>query len=269
MMKIVFLPLFVCVLAFACSRTTQDPGLVVHATFDTDARDSGPNQFHGELKGAVIEKESVVGTGAVYMDGVDDYVEFPSGEVYFNGDYSIGIWCKFQSARVWSRILDFNQDRPSSGNSVTWLIGRPGNTENNMWFDQWVIYDSVAVESILNIRESDPANAYLMYDVIPDEWAHYVVTYDSGHENSLGMQVNTKGEQVPLEGLVTLYVNGTKISTSEYCLRPRNIPTVANWLGRSRFDPDPYYHGYMDDFRVYNRVLTPEEISDLYELKNN
>ena len=243
-------------------------GLILHIDFENDASDRSLNQYHGILHGAVITNDAAVGNQAVYLDGVDAYVAFPENQVYFSGDYSINIWCKMESLALWSRILDFNQDKPMSGNAVTWLIGRPAEgTTGNLWLDQWVIHNDIAVESILNQRAT-PADAYLNYNVAENEWLHLVVIYDSAAENPLGLQQNTKGEDVPLEGVVTLYVNGEKKGVNIHCLKPQPRPTSANWLGRSRFAPDPYYKGWMDDFRIYNRVLTEKEIHDLFQLRN-
>lgn len=147
-------------------------GLVVYTPFDADGRDAGPNQYNARLVGATISLESAVDSGAVFFDGKDNYVEFPENKVYFTGNYSISIWCKMLSADLWSRILDFNQDKPQSGNAVTWLVGRSPKTLNNMWFDQWVMYDGKAVESIVDIMQQNPANAYLNYDIVVGEWAH-------------------------------------------------------------------------------------------------
>jgi len=244
-------------------------GLVIHSTFDKDAADLSQNHFNGKLKGASISKEGIIGDGCVYFNGKDSYVEYPRNKVYFNGDYSISIWCKMVTADLWVRILDFNQDKPQVGNSVTWLIGRSHQQgTHDMWFDQWVTYKGIAVESIPDIMQQNPANAYLHYNIVPNEWAHYVITYNSKAKNPNGIVKNRKGEEVPLEGIVTLYVNGKKVGTNDFCLKPQNAPTLANWLGRSRFAPDPYYNGYMDDFRIYNRILSPKEIQKLYSLKN-
>ena len=36
---------------------------------------------------------------------------------------------------------------------------------------------------------------------------------------------------------------------------------VVNYLGRSQFNADPYFSGYLDDVRIYNRALTASDIS--------
>jgi len=38
--------------------------------------------------------------------------------------------------------------------------------------------------------------------------------------------------------------------------------TTQNWLGKSQW-PDPYFSGSLDDFRIYNRVLSQPEIGQL------
>jgi len=253
---------------FYAQENTLREGLVLYADFEGDASDRSPNQYNGVLHGAIITNDAVVGKQAVYLDGKDDYIAFPENNIYFSGDYAISVWCKMESLDLWSRILDFNQDKPMSGNAVTWLIGRPAKgTEGNLWLDQWVMHNGIAVESILNQRAT-PADAYLNYNIVENEWLHLVVVYNSATENPLGMQKNTKGEDVPLEGMVTLYVNGEKKGVNVHCLKPQSVATVANWLGRSRFSPDPYYKGWMDDFRIYNRVLSEDDIRDLYNLRN-
>ena len=256
------------IFSIAAQESLSPQGLVLHVDFEGNASDRSPNRYNGILNGATLVNDAAVGNHSVYFDGKDDYVAFPENKIYFSGDYSISVWCKFESLALWSRILDFNQEKPMSGNAVTWLIGRPANgTEGNLWFDQWVMHNDIAVESILNQRAS-PADAYLNYNIKTGEWIHLVVVYDSSFKNPLGMQKNTKGEDVPLEGGVTLYVNSESKEVNIHCLKPQPVPTIANWLGRSRFAPDPYYKGWMDDFRIYNKALTESEIQQLYNLRN-
>jgi hypothetical protein len=39
--------------------------------------------------------------------------------------------------------------------------------------------------------------------------------------------------------------------------------TNQNWLGRSQYPADPYFNGLIDDFRIYNGVLSPAQIAAL------
>lgn len=260
------IPAAVALLLAGCSSNSLKDGLVLYSDFEQGAADLSGNGHDGSLEGAVLTDDCAVGSHAVYFNGVDAYVSYPE-DIYFEGDYSISVWCKWEDCKLWNRIMDFNQDTPMSGNALTWLIGRPArDTQNNLWFDQWVFYDGIAVESILSQRNM-PADAYLEYNVTLDQWNHYVIVYDSTAENPNGLSVNSKGENVPYEGVVRLYVDGKLVGTNTHCLKPQHAATTANWLGRSRFAPDPYFKGWMDEFRIYDRCLDEAEITELYNLK--
>jgi uncharacterized protein len=48
-------------------------------------------------------------------------------------------------------------------------------------------------------------------------------------------------------------------------LTPMSLGTTnQNWLGRSQYSYNPYMAGQIDNLRIYNRALTPTEVSDLY-----
>lgn len=61
---------------------------------------------------------------------------------------------------------------------------------------------------------------------------------------------------------VTLYVNGEETAKSTSMnIRPDDIRPIQNYIGRSQFNADPLLKAYIDDFRIYNYALTPEEIA--------
>ncbi len=39
--------------------------------------------------------------------------------------------------------------------------------------------------------------------------------------------------------------------------------TANDWIGRSEFTKDPFFDGAVDEFRIYDRALSPEEIQAL------
>jgi hypothetical protein len=67
----------------------------------------------------------------------------------------------------------------------------------------------------------------------------------------------------------TLYIDGVVAATNKsMTLHLSDVGTTTqNWLGRSPFTDDPYFSGSLDDFRMYKRALSPEEIADLMALR--
>jgi hypothetical protein len=66
-----------------------------------------------------------------------------------------------------------------------------------------------------------------------------------------------------------IYVNGIlKSTTSGYY--PLTSVTRSNcYIGRSAWNSDGYYNGYIDDFRIYNRVLTAADVLNIYTYTND
>ncbi len=62
---------------------------------------------------------------------------------------------------------------------------------------------------------------------------------------------------------VWLYKNGKQVAYSDNMqVNPSEMAQKNNWLGRSTWD-DPDYKGTFDEFKVYNAVLTANEIKDI------
>ena len=60
---------------------------------------------------------------------------------------------------------------------------------------------------------------------------------------------------------VVLYVDGKEVARStDMKIRPSDIRPAINYIGCSQFSVDPLLNGYVDDFRIYNYALTPEEV---------
>ena len=75
-----------------------------------------------------------------------------------------------------------------------------------------------------------------------DKWTHIAITYDA------------------TSFIATIYVNGTSSGSANL---------INNYSGNTDFRimndfTSQYYRGYIDDFQLYNRVLTSSEVSELY-----
>ncbi len=66
------------------------------------------------------------------------------------------------------------------------------------------------------------------------------------------------------KGTAKLYVNGALKSTSNsITIKPSDFQPTVNYIGKSQF-ADPLFNGMIDEFRVYNRVLSDAEIGAVY-----
>jgi hypothetical protein len=64
---------------------------------------------------------------------------------------------------------------------------------------------------------------------------------------------------------LAIYVDGRSVATSaSVTLRPADMgKTVYDYIGRSNYTWDPYLDGAVDEFRIYNRALSPADIAAL------
>jgi hypothetical protein len=53
------------------------------------------------------------------------------------------------------------------------------------------------------------------------------------------------------------------VALASITIDPAAIAQTANYLGDSQFTADPPFAGALDDFRIYNRGLTPSEVAEL------
>ncbi|MBQ3462363.1 MAG: carbohydrate binding domain-containing protein [Clostridia bacterium] len=77
------------------------------------------------------------------------------------------------------------------------------------------------------------------------EWVHYAVTYD--------------------KGTINYYRNGRLLYTkSNLSIKPSDIKNELNYIGKSHYDADAYLSAVVDDFRVYDKALTADEIGAVF-----
>ena len=135
---------------------------------------------------------------ALQFDGVDDYVQLPSG-VASSADITVAAWVHWDGGGDWQRIFDFGNDTDS------YMFLTPKSGDNTMRFA--ITEASNGAEQML---ETDPLPT--------DEWVHLAVTLGG----------NT--------GI--LYVNGEPQVAGQILLNPTDFNPVNNYIGQSQWpDP--------------------------------
>ncbi len=175
------------------------------------------------LHGGAELGEGKTGNGLV-LDGVDDCAVLPNA--ISSESMTISAWYKPSKLNVWGRLFDIGRD-----SSLNFFFapysGGAARTE---------------IKSYGGTATMDSAeNAKV------DEWRHYTVTIDetsmSLYEN--GRLVNTKAD----------LSNDLKSFTYSY-----NYREFSNYIGKSHYESDGYLAGTVDDFKIYDGILSESEI---------
>jgi len=217
---------FVTTSVFAVDLTS---GLKLHYTFDdvdgTAVTDASGNGYSATLMGAATILEGKTGN-AVNLTNVEDYVLMPEGVLADVTDFTIACWINVNDLQYWGRVFDFG-----SGQDINTFMA-----PNDGKFKFVIKKDATVGEQALTATVA----------VTPGQWAHLAVT---GEYNEAG------------EGTVKFYVNGALAGTSTtFTSTPASMGvTTQNYLGKSQY-PDPTINGKIDDFRVYTRALTQEDM---------
>jgi hypothetical protein len=227
---------------FASSSLRADitSNLVLHYTFDNVTAGVVPDASGHSLDGMLMGAASTVaGYGAsgsaISLTNVADYVQLPNDVTSTLTDYTVACWVNLLSVNgtpdnYWGRIFDF-------GNG----------TATNMFLCPQNGYPYYAIKQSDETGEQS-CKSNLSFKA--NTWAHVAVT--------------CKFDETTGIGTMTMYMNGSPVATkSNVTITPASMgTTLQNYIGKSQYN-DPSINGLIDDFRIYGRALTTEDIMNL------
>jgi type II secretory pathway pseudopilin PulG len=218
------------------SGSGTSSGTVGHWMLDetsgTTAADSSGNGNNGTLYGSPTYPTWVAGQigNALRFDGTNDYVSLPIGSVINSlTNCTIATWVNWSGNSTWQRIWDFG-----TGETVNMFLTPKNGSNNRLRF-------AITVSSWGGEEQTTgPA-------VLPSGWHHVTVTIDADNHTH------------------KLYLDGSPVAqNTSGSLDPSDLGnTNLNRLGRSQYSADPYFYGKLDDVRIYNFALSPEEVDEL------
>jgi len=225
---LVLTQILVCKEIFKSSSLSDS--LVAHYTFDGNANDMSPYGNNGIVYGATLTEDRFGNeNGAYYFDGIDNHILIPDSDVLtpFESKLSIGVW-----AKVYPKYNSYILYKGSNNYNREYAIG--------------MRTDSLASFQINNFG-GDGENQW----GVPSktefgglEWSFIVGVFDGW---------NCK-----------IYINGKLESTTN---RESVIGNYNSdlYIGTYGGDIGKYaINAAIDDIRIYNRVLTDNEIEYLY-----
>jgi len=210
----------------ATAKTKEGKALIAQYQFDKSMSDNSVNEMTASINNTPSYAASLLkksGTSALNLAAQSSYVEIPLSLTNLDA-MTIATWVRWSGKSSWERIFDF-------GNSTNQYMFLTPSNGSEMRF----VMKNNGDEQILSATKLS------------------TVTY-----RHLAVTIN------PLENgyvEVKLYLDGEEVASSDkFTIKPSDIAPVLNYIGRSQFDADKLFAGYIDDFRIYNYALNADEV---------
>lgn len=200
-------------------------GLVAEYLFAGSARDSSGKERHGKVAGAVwCEDRFGKPNSACYLDGKDDYIVVDPAPLLNEEAFTLSVWCCYDK-----------DVRCEGWHSA--IVSQDGHHGRRVFqlstFDESITFHRFLFEPELF------ASAPLRTGV----WYHIAATYE--------------------KGTFKLYRGGVQVGEQPGTLRPNAEEPL--YIGRkSTEEPYFFFHGKIDDLRIYDRALSEEEVKELF-----
>ncbi len=220
-----------------CSGTVSVPEPVVDLRFDrtywtnaaNDVLDSSSNQVHGTINDDLATFESGQICRAATFDGINDYIQTPGIDDYLRNTATLVFWVK----------------TTQTGNNTAWhapgIIGIEQNGRENDIF--WGIIDASGRIGFqkgngTRVQSSDPIN--------DDTWRQVAFSWDE----------QTGEAKVYIDGVLNQTANS---EAGEVTTNFSNIGQISNSYSEEQFT------GQLDEFTIYDKVLTAEQVKRIYD----
>ncbi|HVB02851.1 MAG TPA: LamG domain-containing protein [Chitinophagaceae bacterium] len=214
-------------------------GLLAYYPFTGNANDSSGNGNNGTVQGAILATDRFGNLNSAYQFGTNEniIVTTPSQSLNLVGSFSISTW--------------FYLDSLATSFNASMLLSKCYNEGNDGWTLGIWNPNHNFTSQIVNYQTNNQfnTNTYpgIAGIVSAQEWYNFVVTYNSQTQ------------------ILQYFINGQLVSS---------ISILFNTISNSRpitigyeFDQfgtyNDYFRGEIDDIRIYNRVLSSQEVQYL------
>ena len=226
-----------CALYSSAVALASTPEPAAQWALDNYTQDSGPGGIHGTLvNGAAFSTATTVGSHALVLDGVDDYMLISNG--------SSGLMHNAFTQKTVA--LWFNADETAS---------------NQILFDEGGRTNGIAIGINNGLLQAAVRNYYVQSTVsstiAAGVWTHVAVTYDQG---KLALY---------LDGVLTDAVNNAPTSIAHHNSDAALGASVDDDTLGNDTTVARYFGGLLDDLRIYESAILPVEVSVLVGMESS
>ena len=220
----IFLAWILCVPCYGSSRLDDPEYLVGYWKLNSNALDYSGYGNDGTWAGDELHGTTPWGKSSVDFGGDDDFISF-GNVLNLTSQYSISFW--------------FKPDAVSGGSDKT-IIAKM-DADDDVTF--WIRIQQSELALNFTVAGSSTQTIASVADLVADSWYHAVITYTDGHSY--------------------IYLNG---AYDTYETDSTSIPVTAGNLvfGAKTNGTGDFYDGEVAEVRVYNIILTADEVAKLY-----
>jgi len=240
--KLSFLIVFIFSITTAFGKNVSDSTLIARFFFiDGDLKSSNV-EFEAKKSGVSLTSDRFGNSrSAYYLHGAPgSYINLGTSSRLKPVEGSISVWFKIENAMLCGRGAMFNP--------IVLTKSRAGDDFYEGYFIELDIHSkklgiasTISEDHQIPIRTTDT--------VAHGKWYHVVMTYDYDY--------------------LCLYVNGVLENKMPKNFKSKFLEGDSVMIGHSaNYKNERYFNGVIDDIEIYNKVLSPDEVTELYNAPN-
>lgn len=222
-------------------------GLVGYWPFNGNANDETPSGYNGTVNGATFTTDRFGNNNSAYnFDGVNDYIQTNYSGILGTANRSVSFWAKHTES--------FNSSQCASCSRRP-IISYGSNVQGPSQIGQGFYCEFNVGLTGINFDGNETTASYSTNSPVNDgQWHQYVYVFNN----------------VSNVSSVKIYQDGILLNNLSYTYLPSfNLNTILGAdmaFGRRTFNQNaPYYYkGDLDDIGIWNRALSQQEITNMY-----
>ena len=178
------------------------------------------------------EYDSAADSTGLRFDGLNDYILIEENVIPDSGDYTISVWLKADSGNTGARTIVSQSD--TAGSPFYFGSNSASDTSGTIKMtDEW--------------KDLKSKDFYM-----DNNWHYYTIVNDG-----------TIGDSATIIDTSALYIDGVLIAKSMG--QGKSYPTDEKFFIATMWDNSgEYFSGLIDGVSIWDRKLTPDEVSSLY-----
>ena len=151
-------------------------------------------------------------------------------------------------------------------NGYSGFLQLPAQVANydNMTVATWVYWQNTSSNWTRIFDFGNGTDEYMFLTPSNGSEMRFVIKYEGEEQILSATKLRTGWHHVAVtlgDDEVVLYVDGKQVGTSQQMTyRPTQFSPSRCYIGKSQFSADPFFKGYIDDFRIYSYALSAEEV---------